>query len=71
MSEDDHTSERCPICNDRECKPNLLACFDKSGEGELGVGLVGGPLSCAVVSQGLGPVRKPLISLATDPHAAH
>ena len=45
MSEDDPTSERCPICKDQECKVHLLACFDTSGdEGELGVGLTAGPL---------------------------
>lgn len=45
MSEDDPTSERCPICKDKECKVHLLARFDESGdEGELGVELIGGPL---------------------------
>jgi hypothetical protein len=28
MTEDDHTSERCPICKDEECKDHLLARFD-------------------------------------------
>jgi hypothetical protein len=45
MSEDDPSSERCPICEDKECQRHLLACFDASGdEGEFGVGLVGGAL---------------------------
>jgi len=45
MSEDDPSSERCPICKDKECQRHLLARFDASGdEGELGVGLVGGAL---------------------------
>jgi hypothetical protein len=45
MSEDDPSSERCPICEDKECQRHLLARFDASGdEGEYGVGLVGGPL---------------------------
>ena len=45
MSEDDPSSERCPICEDKECQRHLLARFDASGdEGELGVGLVGGAL---------------------------
>jgi hypothetical protein len=44
-SEDDLTSECCPICKDKECKKHLLACFDASGDqGALGVGLAGGPL---------------------------
>jgi hypothetical protein len=45
MSEDDPSSERCPICKDKACRRHLLARFDASGdEGELGVGLVGGAL---------------------------
>ena len=45
MSEDDPSSERCPVCTDKECQRHLLARFDASGdEGEYGVGLVGGPL---------------------------
>jgi hypothetical protein len=45
MSEDDPSSERCPICKDKECQRHLLASFDASGdEGEFGVGLVGGAL---------------------------
>jgi hypothetical protein len=51
MHEDDEddggntTSEPCPICKNMECKVHLLACFDASGdEGELGVGLIDGPL---------------------------
>jgi hypothetical protein len=45
MSEDDPTAECCPICKDKECKVHLLGRFDESGdEGELGVGLIDGPL---------------------------
>src|ERR1039458_6842095 len=45
MSEDDSTSERCPICKDKECKIHLLGRFDESGdEGVFGIGLVDGPL---------------------------
>jgi hypothetical protein len=45
MNKDDPTSECCPICKDKECKIHLLARFDASGdEGELGVGLIDGPL---------------------------
>jgi len=45
MNEDDSSSERCPICERKECQKHLLARFDASGdEGEYGVGLVGGPL---------------------------
>jgi hypothetical protein len=45
MSEDDPSSERCPICEDKECQHHLLARFDASGdEGEFGVGLAGGAL---------------------------
>jgi hypothetical protein len=43
--EDDPTAECCPICKDKECKVHLLGRFDESGdEGELGVGLIDGPL---------------------------
>jgi hypothetical protein len=46
MSEDDPNLERCPICQDKECRRHLLACFDKSGdEGEFGVGLIDGALN--------------------------
>ena len=46
MSEEDSedaerttTSERCPICKDKECKMHLLARFDASGdEGALELG---------------------------------
>jgi hypothetical protein len=44
MTEDDPTPECCPICKDKQCKIHLLGCFDESGDGELGVGLVDGPL---------------------------
>lgn len=44
MTEDDPTPERCPICKDKQCKVHLLGCFDELGEGELGVGLIDGPL---------------------------
>ena len=45
MTEDDPTPECCPICQDKQCKVHLLGCFDASeDEGELGVGLVDGPL---------------------------
>src|SRR5262249_9848854 len=45
MSEDDPSSERCPICEEKECQRHLLARFDASGdEGEFGVGLAGGAL---------------------------
>jgi len=37
------TAERCPICKGKECRDHLLAGFDESGDGELGVGLVDGP----------------------------
>jgi hypothetical protein len=37
MTEDDSTSERCPICDKKECQKHLLARFDASGdEGEYG-----------------------------------
>jgi hypothetical protein len=44
MSEDDPSLERCPICKDKECQRHLLARFDDSGDGALGVGLAGGAL---------------------------
>jgi hypothetical protein len=45
MNEDVSSSERCPICDKKECQKHLLARFDASGdEGEYGIGLVGGPL---------------------------
>jgi hypothetical protein len=46
MSEDDSSSERCPICQEKECRHHLLACFDKSGdEGKFAVGLIDGALN--------------------------
>jgi hypothetical protein len=45
MNEDDTASERCPICDKKECQKHLLARIDASGdEGQYGIGLVGGPL---------------------------
>jgi hypothetical protein len=45
MNEDDTASERCPICDKKECQKHLLARFDASGdEGQYGIGLAGGPL---------------------------
>ena len=47
MSEDesDTSLEGCPICQHKECQRHLLACFDKlGGDGEFGVGILGGAL---------------------------
>jgi hypothetical protein len=38
-------TDKCPICNNGQCTAHLLASFDADpGEGEFGIGLVGGTL---------------------------
>jgi hypothetical protein len=41
---DDADAGSCPVCGTEDCDRHLLASFDRSGEGEFGIGLCGGAL---------------------------